>query len=451
MDPEDELPSRTTASRASRAVAVIGASILAIAVAGFAYVHPNLGLSLPGGASSTIKLGSSPQLAAVDFVTPDAGWVVVELEPHAFALLHTADAGETWSRQLGGAAGTIGEYMRFFDPAHGVLVLLGPQAMLYQTADGGRTWNSHQLTQYGGYIWSADFVDADHGWLLAQDPTVGETLRRTQDGGKMWSSLGSPVLYSDWAYRVLFSSPTDGWLYSQSAAPYAYKSRDGGESWSRVPLPEPRGGWPAAQGGSISSGEFFVAAQPTEGDGVLATVVAIAPPHGRFPGGGVLVGYPPLRVGTWDAGRPVTYVYADVSPYRYSSVERVNAGSYVDSLPTTQTQLSSVDGGLSWDPIVPPASTGSIGYVDAYNWWWIGSGAQATTSDAGKTWSRIRTVGVPQPLPGSLQFLDSTHAWFGAMAGTRPLVEATDDGGLNWRMVLLPNGTTGGAGPYALT
>jgi photosystem II stability/assembly factor-like uncharacterized protein len=154
-----------------------------------------------------------------------------------------------------------------------------------------------------------------------------------------------------------------------------------------------------------------------------------------------VVGYPPLRVGTWDGGRPVTYVYADVSPYRYSSVEHVNPGSFVDSQPTTQTQLSSTDGGLSWAAILPPSSAGAVGYVDVLNWWWIGSGAQASTSDAGKSWTRIRTIGVPQPLPGSLQFLDSTHAWFGAMAGTRPLVEATDDGGVHWRMILLPDST----------
>ena len=93
------------------------------------------------------------------------------------------------------------------------------------------------MTQNGGYIWSADFVDPDHGWLLTQDPTVGEMLVRTRDGGKTWTNLGSPVLYSDWAYRVLFASPTEGWLYSQSTAPYAYKSEDGGSSWIRMPLP----------------------------------------------------------------------------------------------------------------------------------------------------------------------------------------------------------------------
>src|SRR4029077_9271487 len=227
-------------------------------------------------------------------------------------------------------------------------------------------------------VWSADFVDASHGWLLAQDPTVGEALVRTRDGGKTWTSLGSPVVYSDWAYRVLFSDPTDGWLYSQSTGPYAYKSDDGGDSWRRVPLPEPAGGWPAAQGGAISKGEFFVAAPPTEGAGVLTTVVAVAPPEGRKPVGGVLVGYPPLRVGSWDSGSPVTYVYADVSPYRYSSVEHVSSGLFVDSRPLLQSELSSVDGGLSWTAVLPPPSSGSIGYVDASHWWWIGSGAQST-------------------------------------------------------------------------
>jgi photosystem II stability/assembly factor-like uncharacterized protein len=130
-----------------------------------------------------------------------------------------------------------------------------------------------------------------------------------------------------------------------------------------------------------------------------------------------------------------------VSPYRYSSVEHVNSGLFVDSRPLAQSELSSVDGGLSWSNVLPPSTAGSLGYVDATHWWWIGSGAQSMTSDAGKSWTRVRNMGVPEPLPGSLQFIDATHAWFGAMAGTRALVEATDDAGLHWRMLLLPDGT----------
>jgi photosystem II stability/assembly factor-like uncharacterized protein len=440
MESEAELPSFSSTSRAHRAMSHIVLSILTITIAGLAYLHPGLGL----GPGSNLKspadgLPKSYQLTAVDFVTASTGWVVVEPKPHTFALLHTSDAGDSWNRQLAGVSGTIGEYLRFFDELHGVLVVLGPKAMLHQTADGGRTWSWHMLTQYGGYIWSADFVDANHGWLLAQDPVEGESLRRTEDGGTTWSELGNPVESRDWAYRVAFADRSVGWLYSQSSGPYAYQSKDGGVTWRRVPLPAPAGGWPGTRGRPSSPGEkFFVAPHPTGGAGVMATVIGVASPTGRSPEGGVVLGYPPLTVRTFDGGGSVTYVYADVSPYRYSSIEYVNPGMLINTEPANQFQLSSIDGGRSWQPVQTPSTYGAIGYIDALNWWWIGSGARSMSSDAGRTWTQARTTGVPEPLPGSLQFIDATHAWFGAMAGPRPLVESTDDGGIHWKMILLP-------------
>ncbi len=440
MESEDELASLSTNARVPRGLTLIALSILTITVAGIAYLHPGVGFSAASNVASSPgdRLPASRLLVAVDFVTPSNGWVVVESQPHMFALLHTSDAGDSWTRQLAGQEGSNGEYMRFFDTDHGVLVVLGMPALLQQTEDGGKTWTRRELTRYGRYVWSADFVDAERGWLLAQDDKVGEQLLRTDDGGQTWTGLGSPVTSTDWAYRVAFANRTIGWLYSRSAGPYAYKSVDAGTTWRRVPLPAPAAGWPVAGAASLGTEQFFVASHPTDGAGVIATVIGVAPPGGRSPHGGVVLDYPPLTVQSYDSGGSVTYVYADVSPYRYSSIEYVNPGALVNQEPNDQFQLSSVDGGLSWTPILTPSTYGSVGYVDDSNWWWIGSGARSTSSDAGKTWSRVRTIGVPEPMPGSLQFIDAAHAWFGAMAGPRPLVEATDDGGVHWRMVLLP-------------
>ena len=436
MESEDEAQSLSSTSRMPRAMTAIALSVVAILVAGIVYVNPASWFE-PSSRAAAGKRATSYQLATVDFVTPSIGWVVMERPRSDFALLRTVDAGDTWTRQLVGAAGEIGEYARFFDAAHGVLILLGPQAAIYQTSDGGGTWSRHSLPG-GSYVWSADFIDPRHGWLLAQGSTEGEMLFRTVDGGATWTALGNPVLYSDWAYRVVFANASDGWLYSHSTGPYAYRTMDGGTTWSRVALPEPAGGWPSVQGGVISTGDFFVAAHPTEGAGVMTTVIGVASRNGRLRVGGALVGYPPLQVSTYDGGRPVTNVYAGVSPYRYSSVEHLVPGPLVATEPANRFQLSSVDGGVSWNPIITPSDYGAVGFVDALNWWWIGSGAGSRTLDAGRTWSETRGLGVLEPLPGSLQFIDATHAWFGAMAGARPLVESTDDGGIHWRMLMLP-------------
>jgi photosystem II stability/assembly factor-like uncharacterized protein len=103
-----------------------------------------------------------------------------------------------------------------------------------------------------------------------------------------------------------------------------------------------------------------------------------------------------------------------------------------------QVQLGSLDGGSTWSVIAPPRAPGAIGYSDAQDWWWIGSGAWSTSSDGGATWTPSHNLGVPEPLPGSLQVLDPMHAWFGAMAGTRAVLENTDDGGIHWSMTILP-------------
>jgi photosystem II stability/assembly factor-like uncharacterized protein len=423
-------------SRARRALTLITLSILAITVAGIAYLHPTIGLGSALNAAPA-PLDSS-QIAAVDFVTPTTGWVVMEQQPHDFAVLQTTDSGDTWNQQLAGTAGAIGEYARFFDAAHGVLVVLGPHALIYQTSDGGSTWSHQSLTQGTGNIWSADFVDANHGWLLAQDPTVGEELLRTQDGGATWVGLGEPVLPQDWAYSVAFVDPNVGWLYSQSAGPYAYKSLDGGTTWRRMALPAQPGGSAPTVVAATSGEKFFVAPHPTQGLGVMTTVIGAAPTGGRLADGRVVLGYPPLSVSTYGGIGSVTYIYAAVIPYRYSSIEYVDPGPLVDTEPADQFQLSSVDGGVTWKTIVPPSTYGAVGFVDALNWWWIGSGASSTSSDAGRSWTQVRGMGVVEPLPGTLQFIDANHGWFGGMAGTRPLVETTDDGGINWKMFLLP-------------
>jgi photosystem II stability/assembly factor-like uncharacterized protein len=438
-EPEADYDPQVKPARARRALSLIFVSVLVIALAGVAYLRPSL---WPSAAPAAPSVPAAYQLVAVDFVSPTTGWFAATFDSGRFAIMRTTDAGNHWTRQLGGQVGSAGLYVNFFSPAQGIVAVLGPQPVIDRTADGGRTWSSRPVLSGVAYVSSvsaASYVDPAHGWLLVSTPSVasGAELVRTVDGGATWTNLGSPVVANDEAYAVQFIDRQVGWLGSLSSRPYTYKSVDGGATWRQVPLPAPPGGWPG-------TGEFFVAAQPTHGIGVIATVASFAPTSGRSGVGGSVVAYPPLTVRTFDGGVPVTYVYltmaAAIPKSEFTTVETKNrSGSSVQDQAPNQVQLGSLDGGSTWSVIAPPSAPGAIGYSDAQRWWWIGSGAWSTSSDGGTTWTPYRNIGVPQPLPGSLQVLDAEHAWFGAMAGTRAVLVNTRDGGIHWETSVLPS------------
>src|SRR6267378_3781557 len=431
-EPEADYDASVESSRARRGLTVMFISVVAIAAIGIAYIRPSQ--SPP----DVLSLPATYQLEGVDFVNPTTGWLVAKFDSGRFALLHTGDAGRTWTRQLAGDANQGGVYMRFFDSSHGVFALLGNQPLTFQTSDGGRTWSSQATVNSSAYLQSVSFIDPRHGWLLARSTTNPDEIQllRTADGGTTWANLGLPASRGSRPYRVQFVDAAVGWLDTVSARPLAHRSTDGGVSWIPVPLPAPGGGWPA-------TGQFFVAAQATHGAGVVATVVNFVPYVGRTGVGEQVIAFPPLTVRAFDGGLPVVYRYAtfvDASPG--SDLRKAATGStsgrYAQAYAPNQVQLGSLDGGLTWKVIEPPSGAGAIGYSDARNWWWIGSGMWSRSSDGGVTWTAARNIGLIEPLPGTLTLLDSKHAWYGAMAGNRAVLERTVDGGFTWEMIGLP-------------
>lgn len=440
MEPDEEAGFPGNPSRARRAKALGALSLLVVAVAGAAYLRPSVQPATP-----VLGPSASYQLDAVDFVDPSTGWVLADLDTAAFAVVSTRDAGRSWTTRLVSPSSRHGEYMRFFDRSAGVVVAIGAEAAVYVTHDGGVHWTRRGVDAGDVYVMSASFVDPMHGWLLgfgAISTGLGSTvLLRTTDGGATWKDLGPAAVPSVQAFAVSFTDQQKGWLDAVAPGPYAYTTVDAGATWRRVTLPAPATGWP------VPRGSFFVAARPTLGNGVIATVVNSSNINGRAGAGAAVVTYPPLTVRTYDGGSPVTFVYStfvdaasDGILHIGDALHKPGPANGVQS--ASQIGMRSTDGGATWTSFVSPPPGGTIGYADAMTWWWIGPGVRSKTNDGGLTWSPSQADAVADPLPGSLVVLDTKHAWVSGVSESGPLLFTTSDGGAHWMPVGLPHAFT---------
>ncbi len=223
-----------------------------------------------GGA--TWQSTSLPFSGKTYFASPTTGWIVGDI----FSLLQdtiemTQDGGHTWSKvhlvvpsQFAGRTMTIDPPI-MFDPFHGVLPVYfnrvsasdpaTPSIDVYQTVDGGQTWQTPQSIPYvmpeldsGGGLLSATFGQS--GWIL-----MGHTFIVTHDRGNTWTQINTTpanVLLS--ARSLAFATgsgpaaPLVGWALivtpvcqnpkANCTSTYSLvRTTDGGFTWVSIPLP----------------------------------------------------------------------------------------------------------------------------------------------------------------------------------------------------------------------
>ncbi len=421
-------------ARVRRAVVLIAIAAVVMAGVGLGYLHPSFGSTAqpaPNVPSAAAPVANYA-LSALDFVNPTTGWAVVTFDDGDYLVIGTTNAGRAWAPQLTGPTNGHSAYLKFFDGRDGVFALTGARPLVYHTADGGRTWQAHAAVTAQSAVLAYSLADAADGWMLVQvDPhSPGDAhLYRTADAGTTWKDLGRPVSLPDQAYSVAFSTGGVGWLATLSSGPHAYRSGDYGATWTKVDVPTPKG-WPAVA-------QYLVAAQPL-GSAVVASIVAVAPASGRSGVGATILDYPPLKVRAFDGGVPVTYFYGVATDTMSWQVTGLRATEVLQVQAPNQSQFFSDDDGTSWTRVNLPTAQGTIGVLDAWNWWWVGHGAWSMTADAGQTWSAQRHLVMPPALEGSLQVLDPKHAVYATMIASRPAIVFSSDGGSTWNTVDLP-------------
>lgn len=238
--------------------------------------------------------------------------------------------------------------------------LVGTQANLFETKDGGETWSQKSLDLGDEKVaLEAISFDGDEGWIVGQ-PSI---LLHTEDGGDSWSRI--PLS------SKLPGSPLDIVALGKSTAEMVtnlgaiYKTEDGGKNWK------------ALVEGSVGVARSI----HRSADGRYVAVSA----KGNF-------------YSTWQPGD------TEWTPHQRTSSRRLQNMGYQDNgnlwliARGGQLQLSQSEDNEDWGEAIYPEFSASWGFLDVgyrtpEEIWLVGGSANLLVSpDGGQTWSKDRDV-----------------------------------------------------------
>lgn len=178
------------------------------------------------------------------FVSPTKGWLAGDCQgvaPYLY-LYQTEDGGTTWNRvelQTPAAVPSLFNSERYycgalapqFTSATTGAFLVNcmswadsrKQSWLYVTADAGKTWSPRAVPAARGLL---QWLDARYAWVLA-----GGAIYRTTDGGAGWKTMAQV----SWNGQPDFVDQDHGWIVAQAEQAVALvHSSNGGKSWEVI-------------------------------------------------------------------------------------------------------------------------------------------------------------------------------------------------------------------------
>lgn len=164
-------------------------------------------------------------LLAVDFIDPQRGWAVGDIDPagKGGAIYATIDGGRSW-RSIASSPEVLSS-VKFITPTRGWVA--GYAGRIERTDDGGLNWKTQRVEREGEVLNSIFFIDDRHGWAAGGVVGVGGLILRTVNGGESWEPVETGRVENFWAVR--FSSPTRGWITGEDGI--ILLTDDGGQTW----------------------------------------------------------------------------------------------------------------------------------------------------------------------------------------------------------------------------
>lgn len=163
-------------------------------------------------------------LTATAFVSGEEGWAV----GHGGTVLHSGDGGRSWQRRAAIEGAPVLLSVWFRDASAGIVT--GAYGSAYATVDGGRSWrrlgvaSGRDADRHLNHI----FAGPDGALYIAAESGAAF---RSRDGGSTWSALATGASGSLWGGAAL----SDGTLLLIGMSGRMLASRDRGDSWTEIP------------------------------------------------------------------------------------------------------------------------------------------------------------------------------------------------------------------------
>lgn len=245
------------------------------------------------------------------------------------------------------------------DPNHGWLV--GKNATLLETTNGGKTWESRsfELEEGRTYSFTSVSFSGQEGWVTGQ-PSI---LLHTTDGGKSWSRVPLSEKLPGSPYTIAALGPKSAEMTTDIGA--IYRTKDGGKTWQ---------------------------AMVQEAVGVLRNISRS--PDGKY----VAVSSRGSFYSTWEPGQDAWQPHNRTSSRRLQNMGFGKDGRLWLLARGGLVQFNSNLESEEWEDPVSPEFATSWGLLDlAYRtpeeiWLSGGSGNLLVSFDGGQTWQKDKDV-----------------------------------------------------------